>query len=110
MRKLFVTFVLILSLLPCVAFATSKTEMGNYYPRAMEIVELDAERDIVVCEDATGFVWEFYDIDDWEVSDLVVAILCKNGTEVITDDYFVEIRWSGYYEPANRIDEVTTND
>lgn len=110
MRKLFVTLVLILSLLPHVAFATPSTEMGNYYPRAMEIVELNYEDDIVVCEDATGHIWEFYDTDDWEVGDLVVAILCKNGTEVITDDYFVDIRWSGYYEPANRIDEVTTND
>lgn len=104
-----VTF-LIASLLMTCAFTTPVKETGDYYPRAMEIVEFDYENDIVICEDATGFLWEFYEIEDWEIGDLVVAIMCKNGTETIVDDSFVDICWSGYYKPNNRIDELVAND
>lgn len=99
-KKAFITFILILSLLPCVAFKTPEKETGHYYPRAFVVDKLDYARDKVIVTDAVGMEWEFAECEDWEKGDMVVAIMCDNGTENITDDYFVEIRFAGYIDPV----------
>jgi len=98
-KKFFVTLVLIASLLPCVAFKTPEREVGNYYPRAFVVDKLDYEKDIVTVVDAVGMKWKFTECDDWEVGDMVVAIMDSKGTEIITDDSFVEICFAGYIDP-----------
>lgn len=90
---------LIMSLLIALGLTTSPMEMGNYYPRAMVVTQLEKETDTVICVDGVGLEWEFNEIDDWEVGDVVAAIMCDNGTPEIYDDYFVEIRFSGYINP-----------
>lgn len=94
-----VMLLLIVSLLFVVGFKTPKTEVGDYYPRAFVVSEVDYDRDMVVVTDAVGFEWEFEECEDWEVGDMVVAIMSTNGTEEITDDSFVEIRFAGYIDP-----------
>ena len=94
-----VMMILIASLLFVVGFKTPEREVGNYYPRAFVVDELDYEKDIVTVVDAFGMKWKFTECDDWEVGDMVVAIMCNNGTEIITDDYFVEICFAGYIDP-----------
>ena len=60
MKKIIsVLAILIASLLLVVGFATPKREMGNYYPRAFVVSQLDQERDMVIVTDAVGFEWEF---------------------------------------------------
>lgn len=98
-KKIFVALTLIASLLICVAFVTPKKEMGNYYPRAFVVSELDYERDMVIVTDAVGFEWEFEEIEDWEVGDMVVAIMYNNGTNVMSDDSFYDISFAGYIYP-----------
>ena len=98
-KKMLVALVFIASLLTCVAFATPKKEMGNYYPRAFVVSELDYSRDMVIVTDAVGFEWEFEEIEDWEIGDMVVAIMYDNGTNVMSDDSFYDISFAGYIYP-----------
>lgn len=95
-----VLVVLIASLSFVVGFKTPEKEMGHYYPRAFVVSQLDYARDMVIVTDAVGMEWEFAECEDWEKGDMVVAIMCDNGTENITDDYFVEIQFAGYIDPV----------
>lgn len=80
--------------------ALTLTIQGNAYPRAMQITEFERETDTVVCEDATGLIWAFYGIEDWEIGDLVIATLDDNGTpNRMGDDIIVDVRYSGYTFP-----------
>lgn len=99
MKRIVITLAIIGSLLACVGFANPKREMGDYYPRAFVVSQLDYARDMVIVTDAVGFEWEFEEIEDWEVGDMVVAIMSDNGTAELTDDYFVEIQFAGYINP-----------
>ena len=100
MKRLIILLITVMSLLTCVGFKTPEEETGNYYPRAFVVDKLDYEKDIVIVVDAVGMEWDFPECDDWEKGDMVVAIMCNNGTEIITDDYFVEIRFAGYIDPV----------
>ncbi len=74
--------------------------IGNlqFYPRAMEIVEIDTVRDTAICVDAVGMEWEFTEPEDLEVGDLVICTMYDNGTkETIVDDEIVDVVWSGYW-------------
>lgn len=74
--------------------------IGNlhFYPRAMEIVEIDKAKDIAVCVDAVGMEWEFTEPEDLEVGDLVICTMYDKGTtETIVDDEIVDVTWSGYW-------------
>ena len=74
--------------------------IGNlhFYPRAMEIVEIDIARDTAICVDAVGMEWEFTEPEDLEVGDLVICTMYDKGTtETILDDEIVDVVWSGYY-------------
>lgn len=100
MRKFAIITALIISLLLGKAFSLPTIQMGKTYPRAFVVEELDYERDMVIVSDAVGMEWEFEEIEDWDVGDVVVAIMNDNGTEIITDDYFVDIRFGGYIFPT----------
>ena len=85
--------------LACLMLAHSPKVEGEIYPRTFMVVNLESETDTVVCIDAVGMEWAFEGIEDWEIGDLVSAIMNDNGTENITDDYFTEIRYAGYISP-----------
>lgn len=99
MKRILITLALILSLLPCVAFTTPSTEMGDYYPRMFIVESLDYERDVVVLLDGVGMLWEMEDCDDWEIGDTVAAIMYNNGNNILTDDSIVDVRWGGVNIP-----------
>lgn len=98
-KKAIIALLIMMSLLACVGFANSKREMGDYYPRAFVVSQLDYARDMVIVTDAVGFEWEFEEIEDWEVGDMVVAIMSDNATPIMSDDYFVKIQFAGYINP-----------
>ena len=105
-KKICAIAILIIGLLACVAFAHPQKSEEKLYPRAFVITELDYENDLVIVEDATEHIWDFEEIEDWEIGDMVVAIMSDNGTEIMSDDYFVEIRWAGYNFPHNQLEEI----
>ena len=83
--------------------------IGNlhFYPRAMEIVEIDTARDTAICVDAVGMEWEFTEPEDLEVGDLVICTMYDKGTtETIVDDEIVDVVWSGYYFEGNELRRI----
>ena len=77
----------------------------NTYPMAMQVVAFERETDTVVCCDATGLEWAFYGIEDWEVGDLVIAMMDDNGTrETLVDDIITDVTYSGYTFPPHAYD------
>lgn len=69
----------------------------EYYANTAVITGFDYARDIVICEDSAGRVWEFYEIDDWEIGDCVSLLLNNVGTQFVTDDIIVSARYSGFH-------------
>lgn len=76
---------------------SNTTTTHNTYTRAMTVTSLDNTQDVVACEDAVGYTWEFYGCEDWQVGDLVITVMDDNGTpETILDDMIIDATFSGY--------------
>lgn len=74
-------------------------ETGNNYPETLYVIDINETQDTVLCRTFSGMLYEFDGVEDWQVDDIVSAIMNDNGTtETITDDYFVDIRYSGWIE------------
>lgn len=72
---------------------------GNNYPETLYVIDIDETQDTVLCRTFSGMLYEFDGVEDWQVNDIVSAIMNDNGTtETIIDDYFVDIRYSGWIE------------
>lgn len=67
------------------------------YPKTMIVTEVNEESDTVILIDNEGFEWEIYGVEDWEIGDIGSCIMNDNGTEDITDDEIVDIRYGGYF-------------
>ena len=46
--------------------------------------------------DFNGFIWEYHNIEDFELDDFVAAIMDDADTEFIFDDTIVTLRYCGY--------------
>lgn len=68
---------------------------GEQYTMTAVVVEIDRDADVVTCEDGAGFLWEFYEVDDWRVGDTVALLMNNNGTETIFDDVIVHAYYGG---------------
>lgn len=90
-----------------IAHAKPSTEAGAnlcngwYYALTTEVVELDHENDVVVCEDFNGNLWEFYGCEDWQVGDIASLLMNSHGTEQIFDDEIELARYNGTFEGWN---------
>ena len=59
---------------------------ANLYAEAGIVTELDYTTDMVTFMDARGMCWSFYGVEDWQVGDLLCAILYDAGTIDPLDD------------------------
>ena len=59
---------------------------SNLYAEAGVVTELDYTTDVVTFMDARGMCWSFYGVEDWQVGDLLCAILYDAGTLDPLDD------------------------
>lgn len=100
MNKILFALLVTASVVSLIFVTTPKRETGDYYPRTFVVDSLDYERDMVIVVDAVGYEWEFVGTEDWEVGDMVSAIMYDNGTESIFDDSFSKIRYAGYVDPV----------
>lgn len=74
---------------------------ANTYAMTCEVVELDRENDLVVCEDFNGNLWEFYGCEDWQIDDIASLLMDDNGTPTIYDDEIVSAQYNGTFEGWN---------
>lgn len=59
---------------------------ANLYAEAGVVTELDYAADVVTFMDTRGMYWSFYGVEDWQVGDLLCAILYDAGTFDPLDD------------------------
>lgn len=76
-------------------FRTNAIDIENYYPRTAIVYSFDTKSDTVKVIDFAGEMWEFTEIDDWMIGDIVSMMMYDNNTSLIYDDEIVEIRYSG---------------
>jgi len=77
---------------------TFSTACAEIYPQTFIVSATDTTQDALVLIDGTGNEWVWYGIEDYEVGDIVAAIMDDNGTEIIYDDAIITMRYTGYAE------------
>ena len=80
-----------------IAFLLSLVALFGLYAQTAIVTDLDYENDIVTVENANGFAYQFYGCEDYDEGDFVSMICYSNGTEVVTDDVILSVRYSGFY-------------
>ncbi len=89
-------------LLLCVLLVASSMFLGfavalkSIYPRSMRVIGIEYDNDLVIAEDAMGFVWTWEGTEDWCCNDDVAVIMFDRFTpNTIRDDVIIAIRYSG---------------
>lgn len=86
-RKYFVELAAVITLLA----------QGIIYPSTMVITDIDYTTDMVVVENANGFIYAFEGVEDLVPGDVVSVVMYNNGTPwSIEDDEVVSARYSGF--------------
>lgn len=74
----------------CAALASSSL----FYPVTFVVDSIDG--DTVALATATGYLYEMSGAEDYEIGDMVSAIMFTNATPPITDDMIITARYSGF--------------
>lgn len=69
---------------------------ADIYAKTAVVYEIDRDADVVVVEDATGNLWEFEGVEDYEIGNFVSMVMDDNNTTSIYDDVIVVSQYSGY--------------
>lgn len=76
-----------------IALALVLALLRSLYPDAMTITEISG--DLVTIESSTGNRFQFYGAEDYDESDLVAVLMYSKGTENVTDDIIIRVRYAG---------------
>lgn len=61
------------------------------------IVEsINHEENYITIVDNSGNAWEWEGVEDWQENDIAVMMMNNNGTEKITDDIIMNIKYTGW--------------
>jgi hypothetical protein len=69
------------------------TKAHAQYAKLGTVTQIDRESDLVTFTDYAGHSFSFYGVEDWDIGDLVAAVMDDNGTEIVTDDIIVDVRY-----------------
>jgi len=82
--------------LAALATAAGLIAAGTIYPAGMIITEVDPAADLVTMETATGHIYQFKGVDDWEPGDLAAVSMYDAGTPGrVQDDEILKARYCG---------------
>lgn len=76
-----------------IALALVLAFIRSLYPDAMTITDISG--DLVTIESSTGNQFQFYGAEDYEEGDLVAVLMYSKGTENVTDDIIIRVRYAG---------------
>ena len=68
------------------------------YALTTQVVQVDYENNVVVCQDFNGNLWEFEGTEDWMYGDIASFVMNDMGTPSIYDDEIISARYSGYFD------------
>lgn len=71
---------------------------AEIYPQAFVVSEVNYEENTILLVDYNGEGWLWKGIEDYEVGDIIAAIMDDNETETIYDDIIIIIQYAGYME------------
>ena len=91
MKKLLI-IILAIAIIAC----TCSCGKSTLYPETGKVVEIC--NDVVTVETSTGNLFAFYGAEDWSIGDCVSMIMDSCGTENITDDIILAVKYSGVWE------------
>ena len=89
---------LIALLTAIVGLFVPEKEEAKTYALTTQVVQVDYENDLVVCEDFNGNLWEFEGCEDWMYGDIASLVMNDMGTPEIYDDEIVSARYGGYFD------------
>ena len=85
---------LLIFLAVAVIMTAPLTVSADYYPSCGIVTEI--EGDVVIYTEFNGNMFSFLGAEDWEMGDIVAVIMDDNGTQIVTDDEIVSVRYCGY--------------
>lgn len=65
------------------------------YPLTAKVIRANKKQNVVTVQDYSGNKWKFRGCEDYEDEDVVSMLMDSNGTEKITDDIILQVRYSG---------------
>lgn len=91
---------LIAMLTTFVGTLTTSTEPAdeNLYALTTQVVQVDYENDVVVCQDFNGDLWTFEGCEDWLYGDIASMVMNDKGTPIKYDDEIVSVRYGGWFD------------
>lgn len=99
MKKVAITLMIALMMfVMCVMVAHAEEEEHDFYAKVGIICRMDYDNDIVYVVDFFGEEWSFFGCDEWDIGDIVAAVMDTMGTELIYDDEIVSVTYNGYIE------------
>ena len=98
MTKLIALINALIALLTAFVGTLSKP-VGNEYALTTQVVQVDYENDVVVCQDFNGNLWEFSGCEDWMYGDIASLVMNDMGTpEIYDDEIVVPPQYGGYFD------------
>ena len=70
-------------------------EQTETYPTTAKVVKVNRKTDTVTVRDYSGHKWKFRGCEDYSKGDVVSMLMDSNGTEIVTDDIILQVRYSG---------------
>ena len=102
-NKILSVIAIVLAMIIAVMFIVT---INNFHSRVAMITEIDEENNIITVTCGNGNMFSFYNTDgDWMLGDLCSLIMYDNGTEIVHDDKVVSVRYGGYIELFEEIED-----
>ena len=98
MNKLISGILVILGIIGVLANIPAPAAKENLYSLTTKVIEVNYEKDIVICQDFNGTIWEFEGTEDWNCGDIAAFVMDDKGTPEIYDDEIISIRYNGWFK------------
>lgn len=98
MTKLIAFINALIAMLTAFVGMLAKPADENLYALTTQVVQVDYENDVVVCQDFNGDLWEFEGCEDWLYGDIASMVMNDKGTPVKYDDEIVSVRYGGWLD------------
>ena len=96
MKKVAITLMIALMMFVMCVMVAHAEEEHDFYAKVGIICRMDYDNDIVYVVDFFGEEWSFFDCDEWDIGDIVAAVMDTMGTELIYDDEIVSVTYNGW--------------
>ena len=99
MRNFFMMRALVVVMFLAMVGVYANGALAEEYPTVVQVTNIDEYNDMLYLTDFCGNLWLATGVEDYEVGDVVAAIMDNNDTEsTIYDDAIVSMRYCGYME------------